>query len=92
VKLTPNEITIIAALLDQHSDEFSTHGCNDYQLRNTDENWALCERMWASDANLTVDAWRESDEARDRPKGRVIDLMDWELSAYLAAKLRGECD
>lgn len=93
MKLTPNEIEIIANLLDEHSDEFSNHGSNDYELPNTDENWALCERMWASNCDLTVEEWRKSDDAVDRPrKSKTIDLNDWELSAYLAAKLRGECD
>jgi hypothetical protein len=43
--MTPNEQTLLAKLLDMASDEFANHGCNDFPLPNTDENWALYVAM-----------------------------------------------
>lgn len=90
-ELTPEEAVFAATLLDQHSEEFSNHGCNDCPIPNTDENWAMVERMGAWNIKGTVEEWRKSHDAEERPTGDTINVMDWYLSAYLAAKLRGEC-
>jgi uncharacterized protein YutD len=30
---------VLVRLLEEYSNEFSNHGCNDFFLPNTDENW-----------------------------------------------------
>lgn len=89
--LTPDEITHAAALLDTCRQMLSVQGCNDYLVPNTHENWALVERMGAWNVGGTVEEWRKSSEVRERPGGDTINIPDFALAGYLAAKLRGEC-
>lgn len=89
--LTANEMQHVGKMLDEYSDELGNHGCNDYELDNTQENWNMVERMYAWNEETTVERWRKSADAHKRPKsGQKIVIMDWFLVAYLAACARGE--
>jgi hypothetical protein len=89
--LTDNEMRHVGKMLDEYSDELSNHGCNDYELDNTQDNWDMVERMNAWNEKTTVEEWRKSGDARKRPKsGHKIVITDWFLAAYLAARARGE--
>jgi len=79
--------TIIADLLEKASDKFSNHGCNDYEMPNTDENWQLFEEMSAANVHKTVEQWRVTDAIEEedfRPSGKTIYFTDWWLMPYFA--------
>ena len=40
-ELSKNDWRVLAQLLEMASNEFSNHGCNDFLLENTPENFAL---------------------------------------------------
>lgn len=84
-----NAWTILAELLDMAKDEFSNHGCGDFELLNTPENRALME---------AAEIWNSSDGFKDAglnisKDGAKIYTQDWLLMAYfahLARELAGE--
>jgi len=88
MSLTPNEAEHAADLLSAYADELGNHGCNDYEIDNTDENWALVESAEAWNRGVTVEEWRKSDDAYTRPsKNKKIVAMDWFLAGYLSFRL-----
>lgn len=87
-----NAWAVLAELLDMARDEFSNHGCGDFELLNTPENRALME---------TAETWNSPDLDRDgelyisniSKDGKKIYTQDWFLMAYfahLARELAGE--
>lgn len=79
------EYELAAKLLDMASDEFSNHGCNDFELPNTPENYALVESMelW----NVS-ESGEEPNEVNVSEDGQTIYTMDWYIMSYLAHCLR----
>lgn len=67
------------------SDEFSNHGCNDFVLENTPENYAFIEAMekW----NVS-ESGGEPNEISISKDGKEIYTMDWYVMSYLAYLLR----
>ena len=60
-----NAWAILAKLLEMASDEFSNHGCNDFVLDNTHENFALVTAVeqWAShEEPLPVNVDKDEDD------------------------------
>lgn len=83
------EAKFLAFLLELASGKFSNHGCNDFPIENTDENWALLERMEAYNLRCSVEEVRERGDTEERPAAdKEINLMDWFLMDYLAHKVR----
>lgn len=78
--LTDTERAQASSLLDLAADEFSNHGCNDYELPNTDEGRAMVVAM--DDWNGTPDG----DRQKPQP-GETIFTDDFFVMRYLAAKL-----
>ena len=69
----------LVRLLKAAADEFSTHGCNDFKLDNTDQNWAL----WCD-----VVADPEEINRRGRPSpDKKLYLEDCLLMHYLAHRI-----
>jgi hypothetical protein len=78
------KLALAAELLEEASNEFSNHGCNDFQLENTDENWQLICDM--EDWNRTS----AEDRSPRPPLNRPIYTMDWYVMSYLAAFLKAK--
>lgn len=78
-----NEAAFLVELLKRASNEFSSHGCNDYTVKNTDENWAMLERMEAYNCRTTVEEVRRQGMLGGRPTGPTLCLDDWFLVGYL---------
>ncbi len=75
--LSDNETAIVAELLELAADQFSHHGCNDFKIANTDENW----KLWLKALN--------DDDPPQRPRpDQPIYAMDWLLMRYLSKKLK----
>lgn len=87
--LTDAERGHLVTLLDRCGELLSNQGCNDFPVPNTDENWAMRERMGAWNVGLTVEQWREHHDYDPRPMRKTLYLTDWFVLAYLAAKLKG---
>ena len=81
--MTSAEMKMAAKLLSMASGHYGNHGCNDLELDNTDENWALVEAMEAS----LID---EEDVRQRRPSGGRIFVNDWMLMHYLSTRLWAE--
>lgn len=78
------EKELAAKLLEMASDEFANHGCNDYGLENTDENWKMV---------CAMHKWNGEDpeDLQDRPKkNELIWTCDFLVMSYLAACLMGK--
>jgi hypothetical protein len=85
--MTRNEQTILAKLLGIASDEFSNHGCNDFPLPNTDENWALYEKMEQESDPVGWRAYPQERPALNKP----IYFQDWMLMRHFQTRAeRGE--
>ena len=80
-KQVENELA--AEMLDMASEEFSKHGCNDYDLPNTPENRAFMElaELWNANGD-------EPGELNISADGKTIYVMDWFLMDYLAHCLK----
>jgi hypothetical protein len=72
---------ILADLLDMANDEFSNHGCNDYELENTPENLAIVTAMekWN-----TENSGEEPYAPNISNDGTKIYTQDWYLMSYFA--------
>lgn len=81
--VTSAEMRAAARLLSIASEHYGNHGCNDFELDNTDENWGLVEAMEAS----LID---EEDARQRRPRAGRIVVSDWLLMRYLATRLHAE--
>jgi hypothetical protein len=79
--LNKAERKILVELLELAVDEFSNHGCNDYELKRTPEN----EALW-----LAVESWADPDETSTLPPvGETIMTTDWLLMSYMIKRLEG---
>lgn len=79
---------LAAEMLELAKDEFSNHGCNDYEIEDTPENreWLIqCEM--ADDKTLSREQAEE--DAINIHGGKLI-TMDWLLMLNLSQQLRRE--
>jgi hypothetical protein len=84
--MTEAEAVLAANLLELASDKFSNHGCNDLELPNDDEHWAIVVAAHAWGGTRLVDM-------PDRPpNGRQIVTYDWLVMSYLAHRLAPEVE
>ena len=74
---TKTELEVMAKLLDLAADQFSNHGCNDFELPATAENIALVRQV-------------EEDEPSVR--GDTVDTLDWCLMYFLKNRCLEERD
>ena len=75
--MTKKELELVGQMLDMAADEFANHGCNDFQMANTDENWAFIEAM---------EAERPPEDRDERPDlSEPIYTQDWCVMRYLAS-------
>lgn len=75
---------LAARLLDIACQRFAEHGCNDFYLDNTDENWALIE---------DAEAWNGDDYRSERPPpDQKIHASDFFLMGYLSDRFGGDDD
>lgn len=75
--MTPEEIKLAAALLRMAAEQFSRHGCNDFDLKDylsEDAAFALCAK---------VQAWADPTE----PPEHRTDTMDWLVMEYIAERM-----
>lgn len=81
--LRPTDARIAATMLELAGDQFSNHGCNDYELPNTPDNLAFVRRLIAA-----------SDDPEDEPHGdgATLWLMDSEVMRYCAKILTAWAD
>ena len=82
--MNANELSIAANLLENASEQYSNHGCNDLSLTNTDANWAIvCEMNdWAK---------IQPQDRQPRPAfPKPIITYDWLMMSYLAQKMEKE--
>ena len=86
--LDANAWRVLSDLLEIASDEFSNHGCNDYELDNTPENRELVKSMeiWNS-----LEEWAENglNISKDRTKIYTQDFFLMSYFAHLAKELAG---
>jgi hypothetical protein len=85
-KLTRAELTLISKLLQEASEEFSNHGCNDCEVPNTEENKALLVDMIK--ANGEEEEMEEQIEEVMSCKKKTIFTYDWWLMSYLADRCK----
>jgi len=82
--MTKTERKLAGEMLRLAADEFGNHGCNDMELENTDENWAMIIAM--HDYNGSPPEDRD-----ERPKGKKkIFTQDYFLMGYLSSLLTKE--
>lgn len=84
MNLHPVDARIAAEMLNLAADEFSNHGCNDYEVPNTPETIALIHRMNAVDGE-------PDEELYLRPDARLY-LMDTQVMRYCARVLAAWAD
>ena len=79
-----NAWAILAKLLEMASDEFSNHGCNDFELPNTQENRELMTAYgkWNSEEEFAKFGLNISED------GKTIYTYDWLLMDYFARRAR----
>lgn len=82
--LTKVKMLLASKMLKEASSQFGNHGCNDFALDNTDENWQLVCDM--EDWNGTP----EEDRGTRPPKNKKIMTQDFFLMSYLSAFLAKE--
>jgi hypothetical protein len=83
--LTKAELALISQLLQEASDEFSNHGCNDFTLPATEENKAIVAEMYRSCLGKE-DADEEMEELENEKDELFIN--DWMLMDYLANRCK----
>ena len=83
--LTSLEMAHAATLLDMAGDEFGNHGCTDYPVPNTPENYAMLVAM--DIANGDPEETPEYD-----PDADELWLSDWCVMVYLADRMREATD
>jgi len=88
IELNDTEIDVLRVLLEEASDALSNNYCNDLDLPNTDEHWALHEAAMAESSGETIEEWRKS-SGETRPKGKKIYTYDWIMLNYLKDKICG---
>lgn len=83
--LSKLELGFAAVLLDKAAAEFSNHGCEDFPVENTDENWAYAQREMTYLQNE-----KEAAQMERPPPGRSIYLQNSSMMRYLAHRLEVE--
>jgi hypothetical protein len=87
--LTENECRIISDLLEMASEEFGNHGCNDYTIPNTPENYEMISKIiQRNGAGLS----KEEMKPDVGDTGKRILTEDWMLMDYFAKLLSGEIE
>lgn len=82
--MTDKEKMLVVKLLDMASDEFSNHGCNDFDLREQSD--LTTEEMVNFDK-----AWHEwNGDPEEHEPERAHFQTDWALMRYFADRLRKE--
>jgi hypothetical protein len=76
------EKMLAADLLEKAGEKFGNHGCNDYDMPNTDQAYQLLVdfHKWNGDPQDTP----------ERPTGPTIHTSDFIIMYALAARLRGQ--
>ncbi len=84
MKLSKTELSLIADILKEASDEFSNHSCNDYKLSNTPEHKELLIELakWNGDEEYL----EEQIEAIENNDKKTLYTYDWMLMRYLSEK------
>lgn len=79
-------LKLAADLLDQASEEFSGHGCNDVYFP---ENWTRKQRRQAT-KEMYLDAFKSNEEfeEEDCEEEDFKNTCDWMLMSFMANKLR----
>lgn len=87
--MTPNQKLLAAQFLEQMSDEYGSHSCNDYELPNTPENLAMMEayHVWN-----THDDPAQRDDKPFMIRGDSILTYDFIVIGYLAYLLKQETE
>lgn len=84
--MTDAERVLAANLLDLASEKFANHGCNDLELPNDDEHWAIV---------VAMHEWNGTDE-EDMPRrpeaGQTIYTDDFFVMSYLAHRIAPEAE
>lgn len=80
--MTNNELMIIAELLDMAGDQFSNHGCNDFDLR--ERSRLTPEEM----IELDKDMHDRNGDPEEHDPSRVQWQADFALMIYFADRLR----
>jgi len=84
--LSKQEARLASLLLDLASDEFSNHGCNDFELPNTQEMVDLLNQ---------IEAWNVGPGQKPEevhvfdPSDKKLYTTDWLLMRYFSARLLG---
>lgn len=86
-QLTSAELTAISELLKEASEEYSNHGCNDYQMANTEENKAMLIDV-VKFAGCDEEEQAEEIKEITSCKKKKLFIMDWLLMDYLADRCK----
>lgn len=89
-RLDANAYAVLAKLLGMASNEFGNHGCNDFALPNTPENYALLKAagLWNTQGKENEDSAVQVSE-----DGTELYTQDWflmEFFAHLAQQMAGK--
>lgn len=85
--MTKQEKQLASALLEMAADTFSNHGCNDFELPNTQESVDLLNAM----ERWNVGEGEEPEQVHVlNPADKTIYTQDWYLMKYLSSKLNEE--
>ena len=83
--MNKKEKLLTAYLLNMAADQFSNHGCNDFNMAK-EQDWSLEERR---DLAKRINDWNRSPEDFD-PDGQYKYFMDWVLMDVMADLLKEE--
>lgn len=88
--LTKAELKLISELLELAAGNFSNHGCNDYEIDNTEENKQLLIEM----INWNGDECEIEEEIPkiESCKRKTLYAADFCLMSYLAARAAKEAE
>lgn len=81
---TNNELKILADLLEMASNEFCNHGCNDYELENSVENFKIISSNFYCDD--------EEFKPEYNPNNKKIYAQDTMLMDYFKNKIERMID
>jgi hypothetical protein len=81
-------LKLAARLLEMAGDEFGNHGCNDMELENTEENWAILVAYEAwNDPNWDGEMYHGIHDG-----GKTVAAQDYALMGYCAHVLKEAAD
>jgi hypothetical protein len=78
-KVGPKEMALAAALLDEASESYSNHGCNDWEFP---ADWTRAEKV------AFVRAWHEWNGDPEEFDEKHLSLPDYAVMSFLADRLR----